>query len=36
MWLLEEIDSCDQYESYLCWNITEFTKYVLEEYETEG
>lgn len=33
---LEETDSCDQYESYLSWNITEIIKNVLEEDASEG
>lgn len=33
---LEETDSCDQYESYLSWNITEVPKNVLAKYESEG
>lgn len=33
---LEETGSCDQYESYLSWNITVVTKNVLEEYESGG
>lgn len=32
---LEETDSCDQYESYLSWSITEVANNVLEEYESE-
>lgn len=35
-WKLEQTDSCDQYESYLSWNITEVMKNVLEEDVSEG